>query len=240
MSNKGIACGPEGDTLFSRPFFEFGRNELPILFQQVEGLHDHRLLALVTALIVEERVDKLLGAFCPRYECLIEQSEFTFSLKIRMLEALSVIPRSITDACHIIRSIRNDFAHNLERTRLSHTDKKIVRRMEALLRRVNSSLVNTIISEEGIFANFKNLSFVAIVGVDAYMANLTRLREKISDSAFVQSLQDETQKDFQRKMQESRARGPKHVKKHGEKWEIQYDSFTEIIDALPPDIEPTA
>jgi hypothetical protein len=112
--------------------------------------------------------------------------------------------------------------------------------MEALLRRVNSSLVNTIISEEGIFANFKNLSFVAIVGVDAYMANLTRLREKISDSAFVQSLQDKTQKDFQRKMQESRARGPKHVKKHGEKWEIQYNSFTEIIDALPPGIEPTA
>jgi hypothetical protein len=239
MANKGIACGPEGDTLFSSPFIEFGRNELPILFQQVEGLHDHRLLALVTALIVEERVDKLLGAFCPRYECLTEQSEFTFSLKIRTLEALSFIPRSITDACHIIRSIRNDFAHNLERTRLSHTDKKIIRRMEALLHRVSNNLANTISSEEGISVNFKNLSFVAIVGVDAYMANLSMLREKISDSTFIHSLQEEVMRQFERKMQASRARGPKLVKKNGEKWEIQYDSFAEIVDVLPPGINPT-
>src|SRR5205823_8013232 len=113
MGSRGIVSGPEGDTLFCDPFIALMRpNELPALFQYVEGLNDHRLLALVTALIVEERLDKILRAFCLRYERLTDQSEFTFSLKIRMLEALAFVPQSITEAAHVIRGVRNQFAHN--------------------------------------------------------------------------------------------------------------------------------
>src|SRR5262249_27348607 len=102
MKTQGLACGPVGDSIFTYPFFGWSEeNELPELFKRTAGLNDHRLLALVSVLIVENRLDKILAVVCPRYNCLTELNEFTFSFKIRMLEALALIPKSITEAAHI-------------------------------------------------------------------------------------------------------------------------------------------
>jgi hypothetical protein len=236
MHAKGILAGPEGDTLFSQPFVTLRPNEFPLLFQKVQGLNDHRLLALVTALVVEERLDKLLATFCPRYERLRKQDDFTFSLKIRVLEALSLIPVSITTACHIIRSIRNDFAHNLNLTCFSDLKKGTIARVEGLLQSVDPKLVNPIRSRDGLSTNYRHLSLLAIVGVDLYAVNVETLRKSIREPAFVSSLQDDTMQEFKRRMQESRARGAKQVAKQGNKWAIQYDCFSEIVDQLPTGI----
>src|ERR1700687_1436110 len=85
----GLFSGKKGETIFSEPLLTFFRhNPLPELFQQTEGLKDDRLLAIVTALIVEDRIDAVLGSFLPRYVRLTEKTEFTFSMKIALVEAL--------------------------------------------------------------------------------------------------------------------------------------------------------
>jgi len=237
--NRGIATGPEGDTLFSQPFFAFTKeNELPGLFQRVAGLDDHRLLALVTALIVEDRLDKILRAFCPRYKVLTDQNEFTFSLKIRMLEALAFVPRHLTEAADIIRGIRNEFAHNLERTRLSQLNPKYHRKMDGLLQRVYADQEISETGEDLLWRKFKRLSFVAIVGLDGYVTNCEKLRSTISHSEFVKGLQKEVVDEFEKLIEESRARGPKSVRRSGSQWIIEYDSFNETTDVLPEGVEP--
>lgn len=153
-----------------------------------------------------------------------------------MLEALSFIPCSITEACHIIRAIRNDFAHNLEHTRLSQIEKKNVRKMEALLKRV--TFLSPLTGELGVAANFKNLSLLAITGLEFYVDNLVRLRNRISNEEFLIALETEARKDLARKFQESRDRGVKGVSRNGTKWAVQYDTFTEIVDELPAGVEP--
>ncbi len=231
---QGICMGVPGAAVFHKPFFTLRQNELPELFKKVEGLNDHRLLAIVTALIVENRIDKLLETFCPRYNRLSEQREFGFSLKIRMLESLSLIPQTITDACHIVREIRNDFAHQLEKTTLADIAPKALAHLESFYRDVGSSDIPEL--EDIHFNRFKFASFVAIVCLDAYCVNLGKLRTKISNQDFIASLGIEVNEEREKMMQESRSNGPIFVRKNGQKWELVYDKFSEIVDSLPSGI----
>jgi hypothetical protein len=61
----------------------FRHNPLPALFQKTEALDDDRLLAIVTALVLETRVDEAARAIAPRYARLGEADQFTFSLKLQ-------------------------------------------------------------------------------------------------------------------------------------------------------------
>lgn len=229
MANKPITEGPGGETIFHRGFASLRPNELPILFKQVEDLHDHRLLALVTALIVEDRLDKLLAAFCPRYK----RRSFNYARKIEMLEALSLIPYKITDACKIVGSIRNSFAHNLDHTNYADVAEETFREAMALLKGVKEDWGNESASEEAFSTNFRNLSFFVIVGLDSYYTNILKLRQKISTPEFISSLQREAREELDRGFKESRERGAKFAVRNGKKWAVYYDAFADIVDELP-------
>ena len=156
-----------------------------------------------------------------------------------MLEALAFVPRSITDSAHIIRRIRNDFAHNLERATLSQIDKKLHRQMEELLKRVYGieQALSPLPEEELLVSNFKKLSFVAILGLEPYALNCESLRKAISSSEFIDKLQRELLEEFDTLVKEAKARGPKSVQWNGSQWEIEYDCFVEMTDTLPENIQ---
>src|SRR5260370_4607560 len=104
-----LVDGPAGDSLFSQPaHLHFRHNPLPDLFKKTEGLNDDRLFAIVTALVVEDRLDVLLAAFLPRYKRLTDAADCTFSVKIALLEAVAFIPTKIAGAATLIRQIRNE------------------------------------------------------------------------------------------------------------------------------------
>ncbi|MEH1844422.1 MAG: DUF4145 domain-containing protein [Nostoc sp.] len=129
----GLCDGKFGDSLFRKPFTHLLRkNELPELFKKVEGMNDHRLLAIITALLIETRLDNLLGLFLPRYSKLLNASNFTFSMKINLLEALNFVPPSITTAAHCLRKIRNEFAHDLSKVDFSSIEEPLKRSLRSL------------------------------------------------------------------------------------------------------------
>lgn len=112
---KAFFDGEKEESLFEKPIIRiFKKNELPELFKKVDGLDDHRLLTIVTALLVENRIDKLNFAFFPKYKLLYEDTNFTFSLKIKLIESLNVIPPLFCHAANCLRQIRNSFAHDLD------------------------------------------------------------------------------------------------------------------------------
>src|ERR1700722_9432227 len=108
-TNKGLFSGVEGESLFSEPLMIlFRENPLPELFRKVQHLQDDRLLAIVTALVVEDRIDAALKSFLPRYARLTEKGDYTFSMKISLMEALGMIPPRLLSAATLLRQIRNE------------------------------------------------------------------------------------------------------------------------------------
>jgi hypothetical protein len=167
----------------------FRHNPLPELFTKTEGLSDDRLLALVTALIVEGRLDATLSSFLPRYARLTDASDFTFSLKIALLESLAFVPPQVCSAADLLRKVRNEFAHNLD-----------ISSFDQLKPKLRSEICNLRASVYGVFgsderkpkdtflAEFKALAFFCIVGLDAYQENLSYLRTHIETPDFVDAL----------------------------------------------------
>ena len=187
--SKGLLSGKKGESLFHNPLVRiFKEQELPDLFKKTEKLDDERLLAIVTALIIEDRLDLFLGAFLPRYNQLKEPTEFGFSLKIRLAAALGFIPPRILLACHLFRGIRNDFAHNLNLEKFDDLEKK---RLDALVA-LRADIYSIYGAEERkpkstVKEEFKALAYYCILGLEEYRENVTRLREYIEGQDFLES-----------------------------------------------------
>ena len=188
--NRGLFSGPEGESLFSTPLMKFFRhNPLPELFRKVDGLEDDRLLAIVTALIVEDRIDAALRSFLPRYTRLTEKSEFTFSLKIALLEGLGMIPSKLLNAATLVRKIRNEFAHDLEIQSFTQLEQKLLNQLKTLRSNVYGDVADTERRPKATLAEeYKALAFFCITGLDAYRANLAYLYAHIFNNSFISSL----------------------------------------------------
>ncbi|MEH2419750.1 MAG: DUF4145 domain-containing protein [Nostoc sp.] len=193
---RGLCDGKLGDSLFRKPFHHFLRkNELPELFNKVEGVNEHRLLAIITALLIETRLDNLLGLFLPRYSKLLNASNFTFSMKINLLEALNFVPPSITTSAHCLRKIRNEFAHDLSKVDFSSIEEPLKRSLRSLCENAYRGKETPVLGERPLFDAFKQLSFFYIVGLDAYTINRKVLRDEISREDFINNL-DQLVKDM--------------------------------------------
>lgn len=111
--------GPKGETLFHTPYLTLTaapeqREASELLFRLGAG-KDDRSMALLSALVCEKYLDRTLGMLMPRYkQALLNGQAATFSTKIKVLSALDIIPRHITKAADLVRSVRNKFAHKLD------------------------------------------------------------------------------------------------------------------------------
>ncbi|WP_143393977.1 hypothetical protein [Fimbriiglobus ruber] len=196
-NKHGLIEGPPGESLFHQPMSDYFRhNELPELFKKIEGMNDDRLLSIVTALIIEERLDKMLALFFPRYAVYNDVPEFSFSMKIRLLEATNFVPHLITAAAHCIRVIRNEFAHNLLKASFEEINPKIQSRLRGIVHAAYAVLEQpTIDSETEVLplgVAYRRLSFFCIVGINSYAVNLRVLHDHIRDPNLINKLHHET------------------------------------------------
>lgn len=72
-----------------------------------------RAYILVSAVAIEDQVFKILKAISPSINCLSDNKDFTFSIKINLLKSFEFCNPNIIEYANLIRKIRNDFAHNL-------------------------------------------------------------------------------------------------------------------------------
>lgn len=179
--------GKPGDSLFHSPFMSmFRENPLPDLFRKLEVINDDRLTGIVTALIVEDRIDHLLTKFLPRYKQFADEEKCSFSMKIRLVEALNFIPPRITAMADCLRQVRNEFAHDLTKTAFEHLPQKILNRLASLR---NDVCLYSDGPAPSISHAFNNLRFFCVVSLDIYGVNVQALREAISDPDFLEGLQ---------------------------------------------------
>jgi hypothetical protein len=190
-----LLSGRKGESLFSEPLLRYFReNPLPELFSKTQSLNDDRLLAIVTALIVEDRIDAALSSFLPRYARLVDQTDFTFSMKISLVEALAQIPPMLTRAATIMRKIRNEFAHNLEITSFTQVKPALMVDLKNLRANIYGGVGDKFLEPlPTLVEEYKALAFVCITGLDAYRENMSYLAKHISTPDFIEALYKKSQ-----------------------------------------------
>jgi hypothetical protein len=185
-----IFDGPLGESLFEKPVLRlFRHNPLPEFFAKAEKIDDDRFVAVVTALIVEDRLDACLGSFLPRYSILLKTQDFTLANKIRLMQALDFVPRLLLSASDLIRSIRNEFAHNLEQETFAALSQALQKKLVSLRAEIYSRFGKEERQpKDSLRAEFKALAFFAIAGLDTYCENLAILRQQIANRDFIEGL----------------------------------------------------
>ena len=129
-------AGVQGETIFTEPYVNLldhqGQTRSREIFQRLGAFKDDRSMALISALVCEAYVDRILSTFMPGYVSNIkEDSNFSFSMKIKVLRALDIVPRHLTRGADLVREVRNKFAHNLELDSLEDVEKKILDRLRS-------------------------------------------------------------------------------------------------------------
>jgi hypothetical protein len=213
--------GKPGDSMFHRPFMSmFRENPLPDLFRKLEGINDDRLTAIVTGLIVEDRIDHLLTRFLPRYNRLADAEQCTFSMKIRLLEALNFVPARITAMADCLRQVRNEFAHDLTKTAFEHLPKRILDRLAGLR---DDVCLRSDGPAPSISHAFHNLRFFCVVSLDIYSVNVQALREAITDPDFLEGLQRTIRERGEAQLQEIVSKPPISVEHQGNATVTRYE-----------------
>lgn len=111
--------GVIGETLLDRPFYWLidkskPNFELGLLLEDIDSLieDNSRLLILDSALVLEEKIDRILLLLIPGHKMLSKKRDFTFSMKIDLLSAMKIIPEKLLRGVDFTRKLRNKVAHN--------------------------------------------------------------------------------------------------------------------------------
>ncbi len=180
--------GPEGETLFWHALACVAvehapklQGELDELWVHYKDITDERLLSIVAALCVENAIQELLEGVGPGFTQVRDDADFTFSLKIKTARALRVIPSRILGSCDLIRQVRNEFAHHLDKKQLSHLDnKRHLRKLAAQLTGFNRAMGDGASHGE----MFKALVSDVLVALRVYIQHVRRLREYLGTETF--------------------------------------------------------
>lgn len=227
---KMIFRGELGDSSFLQPFVDFyhglnNNEEVPELFKKVEASGDHRSLTLISALIIEHHIDRVLSCFLPNYKVLTDRQDMTFSLKTDILKSFKLIPSHILSCANIVRGIRNEFAHNLE---IDHLD-KISKSKKSTLDQLYKSIYGKQEVDLSLEKMFNGISFLAITGIRNYEPNFKILREKIDDSKFIEELSKICEERFISAIAEIRKEEPIEIKQENDLTIKRFkDGLTEI------------
>jgi hypothetical protein len=197
MKDKGVnsfaSCG-EG-CLFEEPFNDFdavrkSSSEIPEFLERVEAGKDHRSVCIMGCLVAEHHVERILRLICPKYKVLSDSHDFTFSMQINFLEALFFVPSWITRDLHVIRAVRNEFAHSLSLSSLDDLKPGLKERIKTSYERWGPS------GNETMFERYKRVLNFCIIGCRSYEPNLEQWQATVRSKTFVHELGESSERRF--------------------------------------------
>lgn len=212
----GFFDGEPGESIFVKPYMTISslhenNQAIPPLFQLMEKSGDDRSFTIITLSIIDSQLDKMLQTIMPDCDKL-EDNDLTVGFKINILISLKLIPRRILQCADCIRKIRNEFAHEFKLQSLEEIDQKNKDRLKiAYSKFYNEPDLKTKTMHE----LFKQVAFVAIVGLNAYQENLSLFRETIQSKKFQKELEDEVKKRFEKEEHDIMNKNPKQIEYQG-------------------------
>ena len=186
--------GEEGKTIFRRPFNRdpLEEDDASALLKKVHDAGDERSMVLVSAMICETYIDRLLSILLPKYSRLLDNSaSFTFSTKIKLLESFEIVPLHLTRAADLVRQVRNEFAHNLKVSSLSDVDPKIIRKLHGLY---VERKIRTDAGPDDPLNLFSVVSYIATTVHYAYRESLRYFSAAVREPQFIDALAAERER----------------------------------------------
>ncbi len=184
--------GPKGETLFSEPFplvSDVGEwnSQMPAFFHRVERSGDDRSYAIISAILVEYQVDRILKLIMPGFRRFAENRDVTFSMKLSLLKSLSLIPEQFIAWADAIRTVRNEFAHDIQVESLEKMGKKARDRLMSAYQDIPDMKVAK--EKAKTTRQFLGVTLQAVVfGLRMYESNIMLLVETIRSSEFLEQL----------------------------------------------------
>jgi hypothetical protein len=192
---KGFFDGEKGKSLWQFPLMGIGSgSRMEEILSHTKDVNDHRMLSLLTALLVENRVEHILSEMLPNFKTLLDNTDFTFSMKIRLLEAFNIIPIQLIRSADIIRKIRNKFAHDLTIMKFEDLDKKILSKLISYREYIyqdKETKEQKAELKKSHFKSYKSLSWYCLIGLDSYIKNAESFAKKFYSIDSVESMYKE-------------------------------------------------
>lgn len=160
------------------------QRELDQYWAHYKDLADERAVVVVGALCVEDCLDQMINALFPSSTILHENRDFTFSLKIDIIQAFKLIPSRILHHSDVVRKMRNDFAHNLEFKSLLSLSAERLQAMDDAIKTYVTSYDLTVPSRE----RFVSLIAFICVALRSYTSHVKHLRDFLDDAHCIKGL----------------------------------------------------
>jgi hypothetical protein len=191
----GLVTGPEGETIFSghetQGFAMLRRDpdELMLLLRKIEAATDDRLYALMGALIMENRLEKLMRAWLPDLD--LDDQAFTTSVRLKMLRGAQLIPLHVVKAANVVREVRNAFAHDLE---LETFDALPVSKRDRIKACHLDAYGSDAADATPLRKQYRATVLVAVFGFDMFTPAIAWLHETLKSSQFRDSAKAESKR----------------------------------------------
>jgi hypothetical protein len=115
----------------------------------------------------------------PGFQAYIEDTDFTFAIKTKTVRSLRLLPARILTACDLIRQIRNQFAHNVNKKRFEDLEDKYLTKLEPYVKAFNTAPRDPKEAQR----LFKELVSYTLVALIVYTEQVSRLRCYVEDEA---------------------------------------------------------
>jgi hypothetical protein len=191
--------GPRGQSIFRRlvgwcitaDSLRTLQTELNDQFVHVRDANDDRLLALVSALVVENAVDGVLSGVMPGYTALRDRMDITFSMRIEIARAMHIIPSRILGCADFVRRVRNKFAHDLSIKSFDQLEPSQLQSMMDRLSKYNPDLLTDKTHAE----IFEELVVWTVVALRSYSLHVAALGEFVRTEEFMTGLKQYATKE---------------------------------------------
>jgi hypothetical protein len=160
--------------------------------KKINNSVDDRAYVIFAAGLLEKQISEILYLIFPKHKFLEESECFTFSMKIRILKATSLLPNQILNFADLVRELRNVFAHNIEIenfedfSKIPKLDKKL-KKLDSYCSEWSSNLVKSQFKSDP-RTKFDDLYRLSLGGLFCYETNVKILFETIWDQEFRSNL----------------------------------------------------
>lgn len=185
---KTYYYGEAGETLFCEPYptkIQLQQDSSRDLIVTRNESLDDRSLALVSAMISENYVDRMLKLLLPTFEA---KREGAASMKINLLAAFNIVPTHLTTAADLLNKTRNQFAHHLDLTSfagLDHHAPALVNRMRDLCKKRKIQIPQ---GPDEVNALFSVIFKLATTGILYYEENVRFYTEFTRTPGFIKTI----------------------------------------------------
>ena len=97
-----------------------------------------RAFILVSAVALEDKIENILKLLLPSIKTLADNKEFTFSFKINLLKSFELYNPKLIEYIHLVRKIRNEFAHNLSISDFENISSRTLTHIDQCLKSLES------------------------------------------------------------------------------------------------------